>query len=330
MKKLIIWIISAVVFIIIIIWIVWYIKFEVQNNDIYIETNSWNIVKYNDILKIQTSITPIASITNYIAWDFAEVSSIIPAWVSPHWYDLKPEQMVNISKSDLVIYLNFDEIDAFLNKILKDKDKLIVSDWIDLYEWEEHNHEEDNHEEENPEEHSDEEEIHSVDPHIWTSSINAIVIAEKIKNKLIELDPENKIYFENNLISFKKELQTAKNNFLSNTKNKNQIKFIIFHDAYNYLFNDVNIDSNKKLVFQENILAWPSSSKMKELIDEIKLHWVKIAFREPQLNDSNLQKLSNDYNLEILILDPLWFDNSKNWYIQNYKNNLESLEKIYE
>jgi len=317
-------------FIITIIWVAWFIKFNVSNDDIYVETNSWNVVKYNDIIKVETSIVPIASLTNYIGWDFVEVNSIVPAWVSPHGYDLKPEQMVDIAESDLVIYLDLEHIDGFLNKAINDKNTLIVSEWIELVEWTEHSHEDEKWHEEEADEENHEDEAHSVDPHIWTSSENAIIIAEKIKDKLSEISPKNREYFENNLNSLKIELESAKNDFLNTIKDKNQSEFIIFHDAYNYLFLDLNIDSSKKLIFQKAVLSDPNSSEMKELIDEIKLHWVKVAYKEPQLNDSNLQKLSNDYNLEVLVLDPLGSDSSKNGYIENFKNNLKSLEKIYE
>jgi len=321
--------IATLAFIITIIWVAWFIKFNVLNDDIYVETNSWSVVKYNDIIQIETSIIPLASLTNYIGWDFVEAKAIVPAWVSAHGYDLKPEQMVEIAKSDLVIYLNLDHIDAFLNKALEKKETLIVSEWIELVEWTEHSHEDEEEIHAEKEIHA-EEEAHSVDPHIWTSSANALIMAEKITKKLIEINPENKEYFENNLNSLKIELESAKNDFLNIVKDKKQSEFIIFHDAYNYLFIDLNVDSNKRVVFQKSVLSDPNSSEMKELIDEIKLHWVKIAYREPQLNDSNLQKLSNDYNLEVLVLNPLGSDSSKNGYIENFKNNLKSLEKIYE
>jgi ABC-type Zn uptake system ZnuABC Zn-binding protein ZnuA len=69
---------------------------------------------------------------------------------------------------------------------------------------------------------------------------------------------------------------------------------------------------------------------MKELIDEITENWVKVIFKEPQFNDSNLQKLASEYNLIIDSLNPLGSDSSKDGYIQNYKDNLVKLEKIYE
>ncbi|MDD3793533.1 MAG: metal ABC transporter substrate-binding protein [Candidatus Gracilibacteria bacterium] len=331
MKKLII-IVATLAFIITIIGVAGYIKFNVLNDDVYVETNSGSVVKYNDIIQIETSIVPLASITNYIGGDFVEAISIVPTGVSPHGYDLKPEQMVDINKSDLVIYLNLDHIDGFLNKALEKKETLIVSEGIELVEGIEHSHEgEENHEEEGHEEDEHhEDEAHSVDPHIWNGTKNAIIIAEKITKKLSEISPENKEYFENNLNNLKIELETVKNDFLTKINGKEQSEFIIFHDAYNYLFLDLGIDSSKKVVFQKTVLSDPNSAEMKELIDEIKLHGVKVAYKEPQLNDSNLQKLSNDYNLEVLVLDPLVSDSSKNGYIENFKNNLKSLEKIYE
>ncbi|MDR2639828.1 MAG: hypothetical protein LBC61_00355 [Candidatus Peribacteria bacterium] len=49
----------------------------------------------------------------------------------------------------------------------------------------------------------------------------------------------------------------------------------------------------------------PNLEEIKFLIDEVKEKNVKIAFKEPQLNDTNLKKFANEYNLTILNLDPL-------------------------
>jgi hypothetical protein len=43
-----------------------------------------------------------------------------------------------------------------------------------------------------------------------------------------------------------------------------------------------------------------------------------------------LKKFANEYNLTILNLDPLWKDESAEWYLENLKENLENLKNIYE
>lgn len=276
-------------------------------------------------IKVTTSIVPLASIANYIGGEFVEAKALVPAWVSPHGFDLKPNQIVSIEKSDLVVYLNMDHIDGFLNKSLEWKNNVLaVSKWIELLESEAHDHGEEWHEDEH------EHEEHSTDPHIWGSSENAYIIAKHILDELIKLNPENKSNFEANFKSFKNELDDAKSEFNKDIEWKIQGNFIVFHDAYNYLFAELNIDNNKKHVFRTSELSDPNSAEMKFLIDEINQLGIKIIFREPQLNSDNLKKLANDYNLNILVLDPLWIDSSKDWYINNYITNLENLAKIYE
>jgi ABC-type Zn uptake system ZnuABC Zn-binding protein ZnuA len=69
---------------------------------------------------------------------------------------------------------------------------------------------------------------------------------------------------------------------------------------------------------------------MKNLIDKIQENNIKIAFKEPQFNEWNLQKFAKEHNLSILDLDPLWKSETKNWYIENLKNNLRGLKNTYE
>lgn len=282
----------------------------------------------NKKINISTSIIPLASISNYIGWEYVNAKSLIPSGVSAHGYDIKAGQMIDIEESDLVIYLWIEHIDWFLDKVLsKSKNFIKVGENIELIEWKEHNHE---HESNDIKEDSNEEKKHTVDPHVWTSWKNAIIIANHIKDKLIEIDNKNSTYYKNNFERFSRELNQIKNDYLGKHDWLEQKEFLVFHDAYNYLFEELNINENKKLIFQKNVLSDPNSKNMKKLIDEIRNHSIEIAFKEPQLNDKNLQKISNEYNINIQILNPLWSDSSKNWYINNYINNIKNLEYIYE
>jgi len=307
------------------------------------ELTGENEVKVEKI-KVTTSIVPLASIVNYIGGNLVKAESLVPAWVSPHGFDLKPNQIVSIEKSDLIVYLDLDHVDGFLNKSIEEKNNIIaVKEGIKLLEakWHDHSdhedehnedehHEDEHHEDEHHEDEHHEDENHSTDPHIWGSAENAYLIAKTILNELVKISPEDKNYFNSNLESFKAELESVKVNFESNINEKQQGDFIVFHDAYNYLFAELNIDSNKKHVFRNSELSDPNSKEVKFLIDEIKELSIKTAYKEPQLDSNNLKKIASDYNLGIYVLDPIWNDTSKDWYIKNYKANLESLEKIYE
>ncbi|MDR1988090.1 MAG: metal ABC transporter substrate-binding protein [Candidatus Peribacteria bacterium] len=89
------------------------------------------------------------------------------------------------------------------------------------------------------EEHNEDDHEHESDPHIWTSAENARIIARKIMDKLVETSPENKEYFEANLKNFEDELDNILVSFRAETDLKSPNYFLIFHDAYNYLFQEI-------------------------------------------------------------------------------------------
>ena len=293
-------------------------------------------------IKVISSIVPLSSISNYIWWEYVDVENLVPSGVSPHGFDLSPKQMIEISNSDIIISLGLDHIDWFLDKAIWDKNNLIVSNWIELIDWSEHDHHDEHEEEhhddehhndhdEHEEEHHDEhEDDHSKDPHIWNSPENAILIAEKVKNEFSSFMPNKKSEFEKNYKKFEEELNLIVSDFKESIKEKNQAWFIVYHDAHNYLFSYLNIDTLKKIVFKSSVLDDSNTKQLKEIVDKIKEYNVKVSFKEPQFDDSNIKKLASEYGLNILVLDPLWTDISSNWYIDNLKNNLESLKYIYE
>lgn len=300
---------------------------NIENNQELVVKNEVN----NNKIQITTSIIPLASISNYIWWEFVNAKALVPSGVSPRMFDLKPSQIVNIKNSDLIVFLWIKHVDWFLNKAIEWKNNVLaVSEGIEFLRStsDKHHHEHKNHHDYIKE--KNHKEIYSIDPHIWSSATNAYFIANSILNQLVKISPENQDYFEKNLKSFKNELSLAKKSFKDQIKWKKQTNFIVFHDAYNYLFEELNINQNNKHIFRKNMLSDPNSSEMKKLINKIWKLDIRVAFKEPQLDASSLKKLSLDHNLEIFMLNPLGTDESAKWFIYNYKNNLESLLKIYE
>ncbi len=117
------------------------------------------------------------------------------------------------------------------------------------HEEEEHDHEEGNHEEEEHD-HSEDEETHGEDehkedshdghdhgdqdPHVWLDPYRAIVLAENIKNTLIELKPEAAEEFEQNFESLKQDLEALDEQFHHLVASKENPEMIVSHAAYGY------------------------------------------------------------------------------------------------
>lgn len=280
-------------------------------------------------LKVVSSIIPFSSIINYIWDDKVEVVTLVPIWVSPHDFDLKVKDMLKIDDSDIVFYLWLEHIDWFLDKAIWEKNVIKLSEGIELLKSDDsHSHDHDNHDD-HDDENIDEEVNYSIDPHVWMWIDNIKFIAQNIKNELTNLSPDDSWLFEDNYNSFIKELDLIISNYKNNILVWEQKDFLVYHDAYNYLFFSLWIEKENKHIFKKNIWLNPNISDMKELILDIEKENIKTIFVEPQFNDSNIKKIAKDYDMSISILDPIWNNPLSNWYLENLEKNLKSLMNIY-
>lgn len=321
MKKTILWILGAIGFIILIIAAAWFYKFNILEDDIYIERESGVVVKANDIIEVSTSIIPISSIVNAIGWDYVYSYPIIPAGVSPHGFDLSAKDLVTVKQSDIVFLIGLDQIDGFLKKPLENKKYIELAQGIELLEASAHKHDE--HEDKDEDE-------HSVDAHVWLGKENIIMIAETIRDELSLILPEHADIFSENTEIFRTELEAIYATFIEENSDKTAKEFIVFHDAYNYLMESVWVNPDLKIPFSKNILHESGTAHIVELIEEIELHGLQNIFSEPQFSDWNLQSFAQQYNLTVSTLDPIGTDSSASGYLENLKTNLDNLGLIYE
>lgn len=249
--------------------------------------------------------------------------------------------MVEVEKSDIVFLLGLEGIDGFLKKSAPAEKQVHLADGIELLKAEAHSHEEEHaYEEEktvgnkgirsDEHMHDDEEHSYDSDPHVWLGKENITLISQKIRDELSALLPEQAAYFSQNTEVFLAELEQIYTDFEAQVAGKSPREFIVFHDAYNYLMQSVRMDLGLRIPFSKNALHETGTAHRVELIEEIELHGVRHVFREPQFSDGNLQSFALEYNLEVGILDPLGNDESASGYLQNLRNNLESLSIVYE
>ena len=163
--------------------------------------------------------------------------------VDLHSYQPSADDIVKIGQSDLFIYVG-GESDGWVEKtfasIKKDESKtlnligalgeLVKDEREEGGDNSDHNHNHDDH----SHNHDDHDE-HEKDEHIWLSLKNAIVSCEKITDKLGELFPENKSFFENNLAKYKKKLGELDKEF-EETIAKSSVKTLVFGDRFPFRY----------------------------------------------------------------------------------------------
>ena len=176
----------------------------------------------------------------------ADVTMLLDKGVDLHSFQPSAEDIMNISKCDLFIYVG-GESDEWVEDALKEavnKDMKVVSlmDVLASSVKEEEVVEGMQGEEEEEEAEGEEEEI-EYDEHVWLSLKNAKVAIDSIASALCEIDPANESTYKDNASKYGKALDDLDNDYNEVVKNA-QLNTVLFGDRFpfRYLTDDYNLN----------------------------------------------------------------------------------------
>jgi len=211
---------------------------------------------------------------------------------SPHHFALKPSHIKKISQADLVFWIG-PELENFLIKPLNiyNKQNLALIGLPALnkklvrYGCDHH------------EAHSK-----SWDPHIWLDLNNAIIICQTIAQKLIDMDPDHQIQYQENALALIAQIKKKQIDWAAHKSTTAQ-NYISFHDAYQYIESDLN--RHNVGVIKNDEQGSMSLKKLNQLQDSITQQHVTAIFSEPQNTTKLIDQLAKQHHLCHRELDPL-------------------------
>ena len=254
-------------------------------------------------INIITTITPYKEFIEEVGKDLVNVSVLVPPSANPHTYDPTPSQLAEVDKAQLYIQAGsgIDFEISWGKKIVSINNNLIVvnsSKGIDFINSGLHDHE--NSDIQN-DAFSHDHAAHGYDPHVWTSPKNVSFITENIRNSLIDLDPDNKAFYESNTINYLNELTILDNCIrekLANLKNK---KIIVFHPTWGYFCRDYGLEQ----IPIENEGKEPTPKYIAFIIQEAKRNNIKTVFVQPQINSVTADMIAREINGKIVQVNPM-------------------------
>ena len=297
-------------------------------------------------VKVVASIKPIHSLVSYVMDGVGKPDVIVDGYNSPHGFSLKPSHAKMIENADLIIWVG-EDLEAFLEKPLNTIAKKAVNIEImdlsgikklkfrekNIFEGHDdhghghkkekhddhgHGHKEDKHDnhghkKEKHDDHGHEEHAHGEhDPHVWLDPMNAKVIIKEIENQLVKLDPDNSSKYKAN----SKKAQSELDNLTKNIKRdlKGNLRFVVFHDAYQYFENRFGIKVLGALTVNPDVL--PGAEQLSEIREVIEHEKVNCLFSEPQFNPAIIKSIAKDTKIKTGVLDPLGatLDKGKSMY----------------
>ena len=245
---------------------------------------------------ITVTIEPLRYFTEVIAGDKFKVMSIVPKGSSPETYDPTPQQLVSLGKSNAYLrigHIGFEQ--TWMDKLRTNAPQMKIfdtSEGIDLIY-------------EKNENHGDHQHSGGVEPHIWNSTKNALIITQNIYQALCRLDSANQQYYAHRLDSLQTIIKQTDNQIKELLTGDADRSFMIYHPALSYFARDYGLH---QIPIEEGGKE-PSPAHLKDLIDLSKKEKVHVIFIQPEFDKRNAEVIAKQTDTHIIPINPL----SYNW-----------------
>ncbi len=145
---------------------------------------------------------------------------------------------------------------------------------------------------------------HGKDPHAWLDPENAILWINRIKETLVKQDPGNASLYQRNAAAATAKIQALIQSTQQSIDDLGEIRFIVFHDAYQYFEKRFGISAAGAISLGD--AEDPSPARIKEIRETVKQLAVSCVFAEPQFNASLVKNVFADTKVStIAVIDPL-------------------------
>ena len=243
---------------------------------------------------ITVTLEPLRYFTEAIAGDQYQVVSMVPKGSSPETYDPTPQQLVALNKSQAYFrigHIGFEQ--TWMDRLASNSPQLKffdTSEGIDLIRTAGHQH-------------GDHYHAGGVEPHVWNSANNAIILAENIYQALCELDASHQSYYKERLDSLKQAIQQT-DQTIRELLQKADRTFLIYHPALSYFARDYGL---KQISIEEEGKE-PSPAQLKTLIETCRKENIHVIFVQQEFDIRNAQLIADELGVTIIPINPLSYD----------------------
>jgi ABC-type Zn uptake system ZnuABC Zn-binding protein ZnuA len=247
-------------------------------------------------ITVVATTTQIADLARAVAGDRATVDSLLPPNADAHDFEPAPQDIEAVADAGLVLEngIGLDEwVTDLVDESGTDAPTVTVTDGIALRAADSGDHEEDDHDR---------------DPHVWLDVANAKIMVARIRDALIEVDPDGGATYEANAIAYLgtlDELDAWIREQIGMIPEENR-KLVTNHDALGYFIAAYGLTFVGAIIPSLESQAQPTARETDELIDRIEVEGVKAIFTEASINPDLARQLADEAHVEVV--DDLYVD----------------------
>lgn len=275
----------------------------------------------NGKLNIVTTIFPIYDIVRSISDDTVNIDLMISPGQDIHSYDPSTDDIINVKKSDLFIYIG-DNMETWVDDLTKNESDMFVleiahDERIKLSSLEHHEHHDHD---------------HNVDMHIWTNPYYVLIMVELITNALIEVNPSYKELYEKNALEYTEEVNKIIQdiNLIVDNKKRNTL---YFGAPFAFYYFTTAFGLEHKTVYDTcSIEVEPTIDKILTINKEIIDNDIPVVYTKELLNDNIARKLIEGSNAKLTVLHSGHNVSSSDFekgitFLEIWHNNIEALKE---
>jgi zinc transport system substrate-binding protein len=251
-------------------------------------------------ITVYTSFFVMYDFASKIGGEKVNVINMVPSGMEPHDWEPSPKDIAGLAEADLFIYSGAG-MEGWVEKVLdavSNKNLIAVetSKGIALQESaHSHGHGEEETEDGHPED--------GYDPHVWLNPMNAKIQMKAIKDALVLADAENSDYYEKNYNYYAEKLDELDRKFKEAAKGFSRKEIVVSHAAYGYLCNAYGLEQ----FALENVTgnSEPTAAKMKEIIDFIRAHDIKVIFYDSLSSSKVVDAVARETGIRTAVLSAI-------------------------
>ncbi len=265
-----------------------------------------------DKLKVSVSFNAMKELTEAVGKDKVEIQTIIPDGMEPHDFEPKAQDMVALGAAQVFVYSGLG-MEAWAEEAISaaGNEKLITveaSKGADAIT---------NTEPEEIEEHG------QYDPHIWLSIKGAELAVNNIKDGLIQADPANKAFYEQNSEDLIAKLETLYKEYNEKFQGAENKSFVTGHAAFGYLCREFGLVQNSvEDVFAE---GEPSAQQLAELVEYCKENNITTIFAEEMASPEVSETLAKEVDAEVKTIYTMESNEDNLTYLERMEDNLSEI-----
>jgi zinc transport system substrate-binding protein len=272
--------------------------------------------------RVVTDIGPIYSLAARIMAGIGVPDLVIRHGASPHAYSLRPSEAMALEKADVVFWVS-EGLTPWLKsrlEILARKARVIELMKVDgavklLYRegatFADHD------------DHSGTDDHSGIDPHSWLDPENGKAWLGVMASELSKIDPSNTDLYFQNAAAGALEISEAVARINELLISVRGVKFIVFHDAYQYFERHFGISASGSILAGDALA--PNPARIIEIRGQVAEMGIGCVFSEPQFNPGLVASVFQDAGINTAVIDSLGIELELSMAL--YSQVLESIAK---